>query len=236
MVPVSIIIPTLNEAAILQSTLQRLQPWRDAGHEVVLVDGGSVDGSVAIAVPLADRVLRSEAGRARQMNAGAEAARGEVLLFLHADTRLPDSAETMMRQALVARPWGRFDVTLSGRHWLLRVVERMMNWRSCLSGIATGDQAIFVERDLFEAVGGYPEQPLMEDIALSRRLKRRVGPPACLRPPLITSSRRWEENGILRTIWLMWRLRLAYFLGVSPQRLAQQYRDQRAADSAGSRD
>jgi rSAM/selenodomain-associated transferase 2 len=157
-----------------------------------------------------------------------------VLLFLHADTSLPAHAEQLVLQAITRYHWGRFDVRLSGRQWLLRVVERMMNWRSCLSGIATGDQAIFVERSLFVELGGFPELPLMEDIAMSKRLKRSAGRPACLRPALTTSSRRWEEEGIVRTILLMWQLRLAYFLGVPPQRLAQHYRYRRPAKKSCS--
>jgi len=227
---ISVIIPVLNEADTLNATLGPLQQWRKAGHEVILVDGGSEDGSKAIATPLVDALLESEKGRAKQMNAGACVANGEVLLFLHADTQLPEMADGMVQQALAHHRWGRFDVRLSGSHWLLRLVERMMNWRSCLTGIATGDQAIFLEHRLFDEIGGFPALPLMEDIALSKRLRQRAGRPACLRPPLTTSSRRWEESGILRTILLMWRLRLAYFLGASPQELAHLYRYQRAAD------
>lgn len=233
--PISIIIPALNEVATLESTLKPLQRWRKAGHELILVDGGSDDDTRGRAAPLVDVLLESEAGRAQQMNRGARAARGEVLLFLHADTHLPGAAAAMVQQALEHYRWGRFDVRLSGGHWLLRLVERMMNWRSCFTGIATGDQAIFVERKLFEELGGFPELPLMEDVALSKRLKRRAGRPACLTQPLTTSSRRWEENGIVRTILLMWRLRLAYFLGVSPQRLARHYRYQRPAGGGSSR-
>jgi len=231
---ISIIIPALNEAATLKAILEPLQDWRQAGHEVILVDGGSEDESQNVASPLVDVLLESERGRARQMNAGARVASGEALLFLHADTRLPDAADMLVQRALGQCRWGRFDVRLSGSHWLLRVVERMMNWRSCLTGIATGDQAIFLERKLFDELGGFPELPLMEDIALSKRLRHRVGRPACLSPPLTTSSRRWEENGILRTILLMWRLRLAYFLGASPQELACLYRYRRPADERHS--
>jgi len=227
---ISVIIPALNEADTLKDTLGPLQQWRKAGHEVILVDGGSEDGSQTIVTPLVDVVLESKKGRARQMNAGAHLAKGEVLLFLHADTQLPEKADEMVQQALGQYRWGRFDVRLSGSHWLLRVVERLMNWRSCLTGVATGDQAIFLERKLFDDIGGFPDLPLMEDIAFSKQLRRQTGRPACLKPPLITSSRRWEENGILRTILLMWRLRLAYFLGIDPQHLAQQYRDRRAVD------
>ncbi|MFM1892282.1 MAG: hypothetical protein RLZ44_1359, partial [Pseudomonadota bacterium] len=171
----------------------------------------------------ADRVLTTAKGRARQMNAGAQAANGAWLWFLHADTRLPPAALTALLAATAQGPaWGRFDVRLTGDAPLLRVVERLMNWRSGLTGIATGDQGILVARTVFFAVGRYPEIPLMEDIALSRRLSRRQRP-LRLRPPLRVSSRRWEEHGVLRTILLMWRLRLAYALGVSPQRLVKSY-------------
>jgi rSAM/selenodomain-associated transferase 2 len=230
---IAIIIPALNEAATLEATLRPLQSWRRAGHQLILVDGGSSDDTVSVARPLVDRVLGSAPGRALQMNLGAEAACGDLLLFLHADTRLPPEADRLILRAVEHRRWGRFDVRLSGGHWLLRAVERMMNWRSCLSGIATGDQGIFVERELFERVGGFPELPLMEDIVLSKRLKRAAGRPACIHIPLVTSSRRWEQNGILRTILLMWRLRLAFFLGVPANRLARQYRYNQGAGATG---
>lgn len=235
---ISIIIPALNEAANLEATLLPLQSWREAGHELILIDGGSSDGTPTIALPLVDTLLDGAPGRARQMNLGSQAASGGILLFLHADTTLPPGAEGLLLHALESQHrWGRFDVRLSGRHWLFRVVERMMNWRSCLSGIATGDQGIFVERELFEQVGRFPELPLMEDIALSKRLKR-AGRPACIHTPLVTSSRRWEQHGIVRTIILMWRLRLAYFLGVPAQQLAPRYRNGNPAgveDSRGAR-
>ena len=220
---ISVIIPALNEAENLEATLLPLQSWRAKGNELLLVDGGSSDGTAALAEPLVDKVLASEPGRARQMNRGAEEAGGEILLFLHADTRLPPEAEVLIRQAMQHRRWGRFDVRLSGSQRLLRIIERMMNWRSCISGIATGDQGIFIEHALFTRLGGFPVLPLMEDIALSKRLKRTTGRPACVRTPLITSSRRWEQYGIVRTVFLMWRLRLAYFFGASPQRLAKLY-------------
>ncbi len=221
---ISIIIPTLNEAAALDATLRPLQTWRKAGHELILVDGGSHDETIAIGRPLVDVLLESPPGRAWQMNLGAEVASGEVLLFLHADTLLPAGGDRFISESLMSRSWGRFDVHLSGMHWMLRVVERMMNWRSCLTGIATGDQGIFVEHRLFEQIGGFPLLPLMEDLALSKLLKRAAGRPACVRTPLVTSSRRWEQYGVLRTILLMWHLRLAWFLGVPAQRLARRYR------------
>jgi rSAM/selenodomain-associated transferase 2 len=217
---ISIVVPVLDEAACIVACLQPLQSLRAAGHEVIVVDGGSRDASAELAAPLADRVLRAPRGRALQMNAGARAARGEVLLFLHADTRLPADAA---RAVLARGEWGRFDVEIEGRHALLPLIARLMNLRSRLTGIATGDQAIFVRRALFERLGGYAGIPLMEDIELSRRL-RRVAPPVCLRLRAVTSGRRWETRGVLRTVLLMWRLRLAYFLGADPRRLAERYR------------
>jgi rSAM/selenodomain-associated transferase 2 len=223
--PISIIIPTLNEAAGIRATLEPLQPLRARGHEVIVIDGGSADGTAELARALADRVLTSERGRAAQQNAGAAAATGGVLLFLHADTRLPEGADARVLDGLRAsgRGWGRFDVRLSGAHPMLRVVERSMGWRSRVTGIATGDQAMFVRRDWFARAGGFPSIPLMEDVALSTAL-RRLGPPLCLRDRVLTSSRRWEQRGVFRTIALMWRLRLEYALGADPSRLAERYR------------
>lgn len=222
--PLSIVIPALNEAAGIAAFLADLQPLRSRGVELILADGGSRDDTTALAAPLVDRVIRAPRGRALQMNAGAAAARGEVLLFLHADSTLPPEADRLVIEGLRAsgRRWGRFDVKLSGSAAALRLVERMMNLRSRLTGICTGDQGLFVERALFEAGGGFPAIALMEDIALTARLKRQ-GRPLCLRETLVTSSRRWENIGIWRTIVLMWRLRLAYFFGVHPDRLAEIY-------------
>ena len=219
----SIIVPVLNEAAEIQAGLAALQPLRARRHEVIVVDGGSSDATASLAASLTDRVLCAPRGRAAQMNAGAAAARGDSLLFLHADTRLPDEADRLVLAALCGREWGRFDVAIQGCHPLLPLVAAAMNRRSRWSGIATGDQAIFVRRAAFEAVGGYEAIPLMEDIALSRVLKRR-GPPACLRERVATSGRRWETRGVLRTITLMWQLRLAYYCGADPARLARRYR------------
>ena len=220
----SIIIPVLNEAGHIGNTLRLLQPLREQGHELILVDGGSSDDPLHIAQPLVDQVQISPLGRARQMNAGADIASGDWLLFLHADTQLPSASVEVITNALHGHgdQWGRFDVRLSGEGWLLRVVERTINWRSRLSGIATGDQAVFVKREVFEQLGGYAEVPLMEDIELSKRLKR-ISRPVCIRQPVITSSRRWEENGVCSTILLMWWLRLLFFVGVSPDRLVQRY-------------
>lgn len=220
----SVVVPALDEAGGIERTLQDLAPWRRAGDEVIVVDGGSRDATVALAAPWADRALSSPPGRARQMNAGAAQARGEALLFLHADTRLPDGAAEAIRTALRTRAWGRFDVAIDGRSAWLPVVARLMNGRSRASGIATGDQAIFVRRAAFEAAGGFPDQPLMEDIELSRRLLRTQGRPACLRLRVRTSGRRWDERGVWRTILLMWRLRLLYWLGTPAERLARAYR------------
>ncbi len=217
------ILPALDEAGGLMATLSPLQPLRAQGHEVILVDGGSHDGTPDLAAPWVDRVLTAPQGRARQMNAGAAAAQGEALVFLHADTRLPADAVALIQAALRQRLWGRFDVLIAGRPWVLKVVALLMNLRSRLTGIATGDQAIFVRREVFIAVGGFPDQPLMEDIALSQRLKR-LGPPACLRQRVLTSGRRWESQGPWGTILLMWRLRFDYWRGVPAEALAARYR------------
>lgn len=221
----SIIVPMLNEAAQLPELLTHLQSLQQAGCEILMVDGGSGDGSVELAATKGFGVLHSPSGRAAQMNTGAAAAGGEVLLFLHADTRLPQDAVSAIDEVLVStgRGWGRFDVRISGRPLMLRVVAWLMNWRSCLTGIATGDQAIFVRRELFERVQGFPSQPLMEDIELSRRL-RALSPPACIHLPATTSGRRWECRGVWRTILLMWRLRWAYWRGVDPAKLERLYR------------
>lgn len=219
----AIVVPMLDEAATLPALLVHLAGWRARGCEVVLVDGGSRDDSVEMARAAGFRVLIAERGRARQMNAGAQACGGAILLFLHADTRLPEAADAMVCAALAVQAWGRFDVHIDGRPRMLRVVAALMNLRSRLSGIATGDQAIFVRRDVFEAVGGFPDQPLMEDIELSCRLLR-VSRPACLRARVRTSGRRWEQRGVWRTIALMWRLRWAYWRGVPAERLAEAYR------------
>ncbi len=220
----SLIVPTLDEAEGIIETLQVLQPLRERGCEVIVVDGGSSDHTPLLARRWADQVLQSSRGRALQMNAGAAAARGEILCFLHADTRLPENADGLIIDGLARsrRSWGRFDVQIEGRHPMLKVIARMMNWRSRLTGIATGDQAIFITRSLFEAAGHFPEIPLMEDIALSRQLKI-YGRPLCISHRLTTSGRRWEQQGLWRTMLLMWRLRLAYRLGADPRELASRY-------------
>jgi rSAM/selenodomain-associated transferase 2 len=219
----------LNEAACIRACLERLQPLRAHGAEIVVADGGSVDATRELAEPLADRVVESPRGRALQMNAGARASRGDVLLFLHADTLLPEGALAAILAGLEhgGAAWGRFDVTITGNNPMLKVVAYFMNARSRLTGIATGDQAIFARRAAFERCGGFPAIPLMEDVAICKALKR-VGPPLCLRERVATSGRRWEERGTLRTIVLMWRLRLAYALGADPRNLARRY-DERSA-------
>lgn len=220
----SIIIPCLNEAEGIVDTLEALGPLRSRGAEVIVIDGGSSDDTVARAAPRVDHVLTAPRGRAFQMNAGAAQARGEILLFLHADCRLPDEAYGLIVDGLrrERKNWGRFDVRIAGKHPLLRMVEILMNLRSRLTSIATGDQGIFVTRSLFEAAGRFPDIALMEDIALSKRLKR-FSPPLCLRHRVTTSARRWEKQGVLPAILIMWRLRLAYWLGADPDKLALRY-------------
>jgi rSAM/selenodomain-associated transferase 2 len=221
---VSIVVPVLDEAAGIRAALEPLQPLRAQGHEVVVVDGGSVDGTPELARALADRVIAAPRGRALQMNAAVPYANGAVLLFLHADTRLPDDALGQIEAAFRRMPrlWGRFEVRIDGRHPMLAVVARMMNLRSRLTAVCTGDQCIFVSRELFLRAGGYPEIALMEDIALSKRL-RRCARMTVLPGPVVTSGRRWEKNGVWRTIMLMWWLRLRFFLGDSPRRLGRVY-------------
>ncbi len=224
MTRLSVVMPVLNEAGGITATLQALAPLRAAGHEVIVVDGGSQDSTAALAALHASRVLTSAKGRARQMNAGAAVATGDVLLFLHADTTLPAQADVAVLQALArGARWGRFDVSITGGAMLFPLVSALMNLRSRLSGIATGDQAIFVERQLFTELGGYANQPLMEDIELSRRL-RAHSRPACLRARVATSGRRWQQQGVWRTVLLMWWLRWRYWRGASPEALARAYR------------
>ena len=215
----SIVIPVLNEGDGLLSFLQAL-PDTDSAMEIILADGGSSDGSLSHAASRVSRVIVSEKGRAHQMNAGAAVAAGDYLLFLHADTYLPEGFKSLIQQEAV--DWGRFDVRLSGDHWAFRMIEFMMNWKSGKTGICTGDQAIFIKRNLFESLGGYAAIPLMEDIEMTDRL-RKICKPLRVRTPLTTSSRRWEEAGILKTMLLMWYLRIRYAMGASPDILVKQY-------------
>ena len=238
-IKLSIVVPVLNEADNLPRLIGHLAYLNPAPYEVILVDGGSTDSSVAIAKKLIKglintgqsfinwqvvdwQIIESAAGRAMQMNAGAELATGDVLLFLHADTQLPNHAITDITLAVRRAEWGRFDVRLDSPAWMLKVVSQMMNWRSRLSGIATGDQAIFIKKTLFEQMDGYPQQALMEDIELCKRLKA-IGKPACLQSKVITSARRWQQYGTWHTILLMWRLRFDYWRGVSADNIKQRY-------------
>ncbi len=221
---ISVVVPMLNERLALPDLLEHLLALKRQGVETLLVDGASQDGSAGFARALGFPVQDSVRGRARQMIAGAQSATGDALLFLHADTRLPLEGIAQVQEALTrGSVWGRFDVRIEGNSPWLRVIGLLMNLRSRWSGIATGDQAIFVTRAAFDAVGGFPDQPLMEDIELSKRLKR-LGKPACLRGPVVTSGRRWETRGIWQTILLMWRLRWDYWLGASAESLAERYR------------
>jgi rSAM/selenodomain-associated transferase 2/rSAM/selenodomain-associated transferase 1 len=219
----AIVVPVLDEAATLGERLQALAPLRASGAELLVVDGGSTDGTALIAQPLADRVLQAPRGRASQLNAGAAATHADALLFLHADTQLPANADRLIEQAVQrGHRWGRFDVRIEGRHALLPLVAWCMNQRSRLTGITTGDQALFVQRRLFESVGGFAAMPLMEDVDLSQRLKA-VEAPACLRERVTTSGRRWDQHGFWRTVMLMWRLRAAHALGADAHTLALRY-------------
>ena len=226
---ISIIVPVLNEAQVISESLAALAPLRERGHEVIVVDGGSSDKTTDLARRGADRVVSAPRGRASQMNAGAALARGEVLVFLHADTRLPEGADARILQGLAAsgRSWGRFDVRIEGENGLLPVIAFLMNLRSRATGIATGDQAIFVRRDAFERAGRFPSLELMEDIALTRSLKR-VSRPLCLTDKAVTSGRRWERRGVLRTVLLKAWLRLAFFFGAAPASLARFYDGERS--------
>jgi rSAM/selenodomain-associated transferase 2 len=219
----SIVVPVLNEAAEIETALQALAPLRTRGCEVIVVDGGSADDTLALAKSLSDRTIAAPRGRASQMNAGGATAKGDVLLFLHADTRLPENADALVIDALSRsrRAWGRFDVRFT--KGALPLIAWTMNVRSRLTGIATGDQAMFVTRKAFESVGGFPEIALMEDIALSARLKR-ISRSAYVSVRATTSPRRWQKHGAIRTVLLMWRLRLAYFFGAPPEALARAYR------------
>jgi rSAM/selenodomain-associated transferase 2 len=222
----SIVLPVLDEGERIVAALEALAPLASRGAEVIVVDGGSCDGTVRLArtagTDLGVRVLEAPRSRASQMNVGAAAARGHALLFLHADTALPAQADRLVADALRSHVWGRFDIRIDGHSRMLPVVAAMMNLRSRLTGIATGDQALFMTRAAFDRAGGFPTQPLMEDIELSARL-RRIAAPACLRARVLTSGRRWDRDGAWRTILLMWRLRWAYWRGAPPAQLYQRY-------------
>jgi rSAM/selenodomain-associated transferase 2 len=222
-VKISIIIPVLNEAEQIVAFLQPLQILRAAGHEVILVDGQSEDQTCDKAQLYVDKIIVSAKGRARQQIAGTRQATGQIYLFLHADTLLPRQADSIIQEAVNnGYQWGRFNVRLSGTQWLFRLIESSMNLRSCLTGIATGDQAIFLTRDIYYSAGGIPDIALMEDIEFSKRL-RNLAKPYCCKIPVITSSRRWEQKGIIKTVFLMWSLRLQYFFGVKAEKLVKKY-------------
>lgn len=220
----SFILPTLNEASVVKNQLARLQVYRDVGHEVILVDGGSSDNTAQLATSLVDQLLVTAPGRSLQMNAGAALATGEVLVFLHADTELPQQAAALITDAAAApeSDWGWFNVRLSNSGLPYQIIAACMNLRARLTFVCTGDQTLFVTRDLFNRVGGFPSIPLMEDVAVSKLLRRK-STPNWITQPVIASSRRWEQHGILRTVLLMWWLRLLYFIGVSPARLQSIY-------------
>ena len=223
---IAIVVPVFNEALVLPRLIHDLTTLNEIANpsfELVFVDGGSTDNTMALIVDAGLRVIKSAKGRAWQMNAGAAQTTGDLLLFLHADTQLPENALAAISSNLLGNTcWGRFDVRITGKSWMLGVVSRMMNWRSRLTGIATGDQAMFMTRGAFQKIGGFPEQALMEDVEASRRL-RQLSRPACIASPVITSGRRWETRGVLTTIVLMWRLRWAYWRGQDPQQLAKLY-------------
>ena len=218
----SVIIPTLNEATTITPALQQLLQSIDQSKsvEIIICDGGSRDDTLQQAQQFPLTLISSPPGRAQQMNTGARMAHGEWLLFLHIDTRLPPHWNAAIESC--TRPWGRFDLRLSGKHWLFRIIEKAINLRSRMTSVATGDQVLFFRRDFFQQLGGFAEIPLMEDIAISKRA-RQLASPACLSQQVITSSRRWEQNGILKTVLLMWSLRFAYWAGIKPERLHRLY-------------
>lgn len=222
---ISIIIPCLNEAANIVTTLHALQSLRERGHEIILSDASSTDDTISLASPLCDKVISSKAGRALQMNAGAQHANGDILCFIHADTLCPENLDRIIIHELKTSNylWGRFNIKLNGKKFAFRLIESLINIRSRITGIASGDQGIFIYRHVFNRLSGFSPIPLMEDIELSKRLKK-LSKPVCIKNyALITSSRRWEKHGIIATILLMWTLRLKYFSGVSPEKLATRY-------------
>ncbi len=220
----SIIIPTFNEASNIVCLLKKLQYLRKVNHEVILVDAGSTDATVELAQEWVDCIESSEKGRAFQQNAGAKKATGNFLLFLHADTFLPENFlnEILFLEQSRQFCWGHFDIHLSGNHPGLRLIEFMINLRSRLTGIATGDQAIFVKREVFDQMDGFADLYLMEDIDLSTRLNK-ISKPYCSKLKVTSSSRRWEKNGLIKTVVLMWWYRLQFFFGVDSKVLEKKY-------------
>jgi len=223
---ISIIIPCLNEEKIIRDTLLPLQNLRQRGHEIIIADGGSSDNTINVASNLYDQLATGEKGRALQMNSAAKLSSNDILCFLHADTFAPENLDTLIIDALhkSQKIWGRFNINLCGKHWLFRIIETSINIRSCISGVASGDQGIFVYRNVFNKLNGFKVIPLMEDIELSKRLRKKSHPVCITSTPLITSSRRWEKHGILTTVFLMWSLRLKYFMGVPAEQLENLYR------------
>lgn len=220
---ISIIIPAFNESIHIEQCLRELQGLRKQGHEVIVVDGGSEDNTIVLASPLCDHVVQSKKSRAIQMNAGAEKAKGDIFMFLHADTVLPrELPELFFKLQSMEKKWGRFDIRLTGQHFLFRIIEKCISIRSRLTSIATGDQVIFIGKELFNDIKGYPEIALMEDIAISRLLKKELKP-VCFREKVVSSSRRWEKQGIVKTILKMWLLRLLYFFHVDTHKLKNIY-------------
>jgi rSAM/selenodomain-associated transferase 2 len=225
---ISIVVPVLDDAPALRRLLDDLDAIPGMSAQRIVVDGGSGDGSYALAQRRADVVLRAARGRARQLAAGIAVADRDWIWMLHADARIDASAWHALTRAIATdnTRWGRFDVRLDGSHPAFRMIEAMMNLRSRWTGICTGDQGIFVRRDLLELIEGIPDQPLMEDIELTKRLRRHARP-VCLDAALGVSSRRWQQRGIVATVLLMWRLRLQYFFGASPETLVRAYYDGR---------
>ncbi len=226
----SVIVPVLNEAQTIISLLRALHAQVSSQYEMVVVDGGSQDATSALVHEFQEKhptcslsLLESERGRARQMNVGAAHAKGDYLVFLHADSSIPPEFAKALEGLASEICWGRFDVRLDDERAIFKLIGRMINWRSGFTGIATGDQTIFVKRAVFEQIGGYPDQPLMEDVELSKRLRRREFPHRIKYPAMMTSARKWREEGVWRTIFLMWRLRAAYALGANPQDLVRRY-------------
>ena len=226
MLSLSIIVPVLNEETTLCHALDAIKPVLSSINDVelIVVDGGSHDDTLTVAMNYTSHCLSSTKGRASQMNLGAKHASNDILVFLHADTILPNDFQLLISNALSIKnkQWGRFNVKLSGPHIMLRIIETLMNFRSCITSIATGDQVIFVRKSTFEMVSGYSSIPLMEDIELSKKLKNHSRA-ICIKNPVTTSSRRWEINGFFKTIMLMWKLRFLYFMGVPAKKLISSY-------------
>ena len=218
----SIVVPCLNEVDKLQLIEKNSQQWKDERTEIIIVDGGSQDGSAVELERIADIFLRTQAGRSIQMNAGAKKASGKYILFLHADTQLPKEHLVFKSRLNDDFVWGFFKLSLDGEHWWARMIEAGINIRSRLSSVATGDQTLFVKRQVFDKTGGMPMIALMEDVVLSKRLRKK-SLPMIWTDPVITSSRRWQKNGVLKTVFLMWYLRLLFFLKVSPDYLHKKY-------------